>query len=468
MVAHVDYWFSGTIRNYMLAVCRVFCNFYVDTQNKDEKGKAILRRVPCRYATSDRTVASILTGNSSNFMLAAPFMILTLSDVNMARERTQNPSAINNEQPVMRHYDPETNSYTHDRGNGYHVQRLNPAPITLTFELNIFTTNQINKQELIEQIRLIFNPSVDLQLSTNSLDWNWTNILELTNIKYSNLTYPISGSDFDVATLTFKVEGYLDPPAKVNIQKNIQHIITNIHENIEDPTVYAFENCARSESTPGNHLFKIEGDRVQLLDSDKSPSKKTWKQLLDLYGFYEPNVSKFKLRVLYDDRNKNGLEVVGTILIDDDSNMMTWDIDKDTLPEETILPVNGIINGHKQFPKKDLAPAIEGQRYIIIEEPIGSGSQAWGQFKDSDGKDIQQVNVGDIIEYIRGVWVRTFNSLINNEIEYIYNISDKKMYEWNASEGWISLLDGIWPGSRVKLILNPISEEYSIESEEEY
>jgi hypothetical protein len=61
-------------------------------------------------------------------------------------------------------------------------------------------------------------------------------------------------------------------------------------------------------------------------------------------------------------------EIIGTIDYDTtDDRLITYTIDTDTLPSDTLDPVDMIIDPHQRYPGNDLPAVTAGQRYLLIE-----------------------------------------------------------------------------------------------------
>ena len=94
-------------------------------------------------------------------------------------------------------------------------------PLIYLCKLGVWTPNTDTKLQLMEQILVLFNPTIQLQQNTNPFDW--TQIVdELTDIQFNNRTLP-QGVDeqIDVSTLTFTLPIWINPPAKVKRQSII-------------------------------------------------------------------------------------------------------------------------------------------------------------------------------------------------------------------------------------------------------
>ena len=61
-------------------------------------------------------------------------------------------------------------------------------------------------------------------------------------------------------------------------------------------------------------------------------------------------------------------EIVGTIVVDPlDDRILIYDIDPDTLPQNTLNPVDAVINPLTSGPGAGLPAPIIGRRYLIVE-----------------------------------------------------------------------------------------------------
>jgi hypothetical protein len=256
----MDYFYAAQLRQYRLQFIRAFSNFKV---NVGTEAVPELKRVPCRYGDPSRIAQTILQGNSENKMPTTPFISCTVSGLSMAANRRQDPTLVEKVQVNEREYDEESGRYTQDLGNRYTVERYMPVPYDLTMQVDIWTPNLSIKEQLIEQIMMLFNPSVDFQTSNNPLDWTFLSYIEMQeSITWSSRSIPI-GTDnpIDVMTMTFKVPIWINPPAKVKRQAIIQQIVTDIIQGYKgqyDWEWSEYEFMSRIITTPGDHSIRLE------------------------------------------------------------------------------------------------------------------------------------------------------------------------------------------------------------------
>ena len=257
----MQYWYSAQLRQYRLQFIRAFSNFSVMT-GTGVNGTSQLVRVPCQYGDPSRVAANIVRGNSENKILPTPFITCYISSLAMAPERRTDPQLTRSIQVNERKYDGQTGAYTNEIGNRYTVERYMPVPYNLTMQVDIWTNNLDIKEQLLEQILVLYNPAIDVQTSTNPLDWTvLTTITMKDNIVWTSRSIPV-GTDnpIDVASMSFEIPIWINPPAKVKKQSIIQEIITNIVEGSIDSSAMEWNDyqlLSRNITTPENAVIKV-------------------------------------------------------------------------------------------------------------------------------------------------------------------------------------------------------------------
>lgn len=258
----MNYFFASQLRQYRLQFIRAFSNFYV---NFGTDTAPDLRRVPCRYGDPSRIAQSIVQGNSENKMPSCPFISCIVDGIAMSPSRRQDPLLVDKVQVNERKYDEDRQRYSQDIGNRYTVERVMPVPYDLTMQVDIWTSNLNQKEQLIEQIFMLYNPAIEFQTSVNPLDWTFLSYIEMQeNITWSSKSIPVGTENpIDVLTLTFKVPIWINPPAKVKKQSIIEEIITDIIQGSKEPNDWQwseYEFLSRTITTPGNYTIGLEYD----------------------------------------------------------------------------------------------------------------------------------------------------------------------------------------------------------------
>lgn len=447
-MANMEFWYDAQIARYLTQLIRVFSHFKVrEYHNGEEK----LSRVPVRYGDSSRMVASILRNNSENTINSAPFMAVTINTLQPARDRVHDPMNVDTKQVAERDFDPVSRSYTSQQGNLYTTQRYMPVPYNLTIQMDLWTTNTDTKLQLLEQILVLFNPSIQLQSNSNPLDWTSVFEVELTDIAWSSRSIPAGVDEaLDISTLTFAVPIWLSAPAKVKRQSIIQKIIADIHttSSIADlgfSQDFAdffgdVDKVATVVVTPGDFSLLISGAAAQLLNAQGIPE--AWSDLIEMQGKLS-DTSSIKLNITND--SDNDLDViVGSVAANPlDVTKLIFNIDLDTLPSNTLLNVDRIIDPRLNTPGDGVLPSpVAEQRYLITADISAQGYPAW---------DVDAVQ-NDIIQYDGTAWVVVFASSIQSHTEYVTNTYTGKQFKWTG-DGWISSYEGVYNPGFFTLIL---------------
>jgi len=198
-----------------------------DFSYKDGSGE--LRRIPVMYGDITRQVANLLRDNSENKLPSAPRIALYITGLEIDRERTSDSSFVSKVHVRERAYDNAGNEYLNTQGKNYTVERLMPTPYKLVVNADIWSTNTDQKLQIIEQITMLFNPSLEIQTTDNYVDWASLTVVDLENITFTNRTIPAgTENQIDISTLTFSTPIWISPPAKVKRLGVITNIIMNV------------------------------------------------------------------------------------------------------------------------------------------------------------------------------------------------------------------------------------------------
>lgn len=444
---NLDYWYDEQIKRYLLQLVRVFSNFQVREYTSNG---AHYNRVPCRYADASRMVSLILKNNSENVINNSPQITVGIQSLQPARDRTQEPFLQDTTQVAEREWDEQTKSYTSAQGNLYTTKRYMPVPYNLTIQVDIWTTNTDTKMQLLEQILVLFNPSIQLQSNSNPLDWSNVFEVEMTDIQWSSRSIPAGVDEsLDVATLTFAVPIWISPPAKVQRQKIIQRIVNDIHktDNIADlnydSAYYDFFGTIPDDATvivtPNDLLVDISVSGATLVNA--MGQAQVWQDIIEMNGELTAT-SRLELNTL-DDADDLSALIIGTVSKHPtDDTVLQFNIDTDTLPSNTLNNIDRIIDPGNQRPNNGLPVATSGQRYLLTDRIITDFTE-WGGIS---------ANPNDIIEYNGSDWVVTFDSQNVDSQEWVTNDYTTQQYRWTGTE-WISSWQGVYNGGYWRLIL---------------
>jgi hypothetical protein len=352
-------------------------------------------------------------------------------------------------------YNEVTGSYENEVGNVYSIKRHQPVPYTLTMQVDLWTSNTEQKLQILEQILVLFNPTLNIHTSDNPLDWSSLSYVELISSTWSMRTIP-SGIDdiIDISTLTFQLPILINPPAKV--LKNT--VIHTIIDNIEDVTSSDLDSIRAGGSysplftsykiiTLDNYKMKFLVDNAgnataQLLNRDTSATDNNaqilnWVSIFKPYGEFRDSISQIRLKQTTDPSNTAD-DIIGNIVVNTgNSNLLNITLDVDTLPANTQGIVDAVINPQANFPGDGtLTAAADNDRYLLTSDV--AGGSGWGGIIATKH---------DIIQYNGSNWSVVFDASLNGTtVQHITNTTTGDKLKWNGSE-WVNAFEGTYnPG----------------------
>lgn len=434
-----QYFYDSQIRRWLLQFMRLFGGFSVK-MGKDSDGADHFHQVPVRYGDTTRMSQHILRKNSENTILSVPAISCYISELLPNAERRMNPTFQDTVQVFEKRFDKPTGTYQDKVGETYSLDRHSPIPYDLTLTVDIWTSNTEQKLQLLEQILLLFNPSINLQSSQNPYDWTSLAVVELINITWTARAIPQGTDDIiDVASLIFQLPIFLTPPARVKRQTLIHSILTNIGADYAfiDDIVINGNYQSRKWITFKDRHIRVTGDAIQLLNTNNTAldletgENLNWKLHFDNYGGINEGITEIRLKLGNID---TPLEVIVKVeVVPGNVNILSYDIDTATLPTNTITIINGVIDPTNGAPGGASIPiAAIGQRYLLTTAIPQAG--LWGSL-------IADAN--DIIEYNGTAWVLSFDASAFIGTGYTVNANTLKKLFFNGTE-WILAVEGIF------------------------
>ncbi len=466
----MDFFYDGQIRRYVTQFMRVFIGF------KYQSGDGDQRHVPVMYGDLSRQVASIIKENSENKLLTVPRVSCYISGLELDTSRLSDASFVSKMHVRERAYDQFDVAgnpiYEDYQGASYTVERLMPTPYKLSMKADIWTSNTDQKLQLVEQILVLFNPSLEIQTTDNYIDWTSLSVVDLKSVNFSSRTIPQgTESDIDICTIECEMPIYITPPAKVKRLGVVQNIIMNIFNNQGD--VQDIQNLVYNGAPPvnvrqtsgnfgvlllksnngvsNNYNLSIldQNEAVKTVEDDipqKQGKRIDWFTILAQYESYRPGISKVAFL------QPSGYEIQGTFVVNEiDSTYLLVTIDEK--PSNTIISgrttVDAIIDPNKFNPKQ----AVTGTRYLILDDittagrthdgeqdnnyntgNIVPGVYAWGNF---------QASTNDIIEWNGTSWNIVFDADSSNNTlpTYVQNLKTGIQYRWDG-EQWLKSFEG--------------------------
>lgn len=443
-----QFFYDSQIRRFLLQFAKIFSEWYV-TKGKDPAGNDILVRVPVMYGDQSRQAATIIANNSASNLPSAPMITYYISGLEYDQRRTQDPTFVDKLNVRQRAYNQSTQSYETTQGQAFTVERLMPVPYTLRITVDFWTTNYNQKLELIEQLGTLFNPALEIQSTDNFIDWTSLSVVYQDGLTFSSRSIPMGNNNpIDVMSWKFYMPIWLSTASKLKKYGVIQKIIASIFRG---STLEATQDedlliGTRQKITPYGYKVLLLNNTLQLLPANQtfnppnsdlslptSPNTSIyWPSLLNVYGAYRPGISQIWLQNEYMDT-----EIVGTIVVDPlDDRILIYNIDPDTLPQNTLDPVDAVINPLTSGPNAGLPAPTLGRRYLVVENvgSEGATTTAWGNLV---------ANANDIIEYDGADWIVAFDSTTATSIEYVTNLTTNVQYRFLYEDDvWMKSIEG--------------------------
>jgi hypothetical protein len=460
------FFYDEQIRRFLLQFARIFSNFQVEYGRNEEGTAHTLIRVPVRYGDATRQAQTILQENSASGMPATPLMTFYISGLDYDRPRMQEPYFVSKINVRQRTYDEAANSYETTQGNAFTIERLMPVPYKLTLKLDIWTSNTNQKMQILEQMLVLFNPSLEIQSTDNYIDWTSLSIVELESTQWTTRVIPQGTENpIDIATLTFTLPIWISSPAKVKKLGVVERIIAQMFDAQGDASNAVLDNDlllgTRQVITPYSYQVLLIGNRLQALTQpavvqppnesldppESPPSNLMWQSVVGAYGVLRPGISYVRLE------QEDGSEIIGTVAYDPtDDRFMLFDLDEDTAPANTLPPINAVINPLLSGPGDGLDSSLIGQRYLLTEDTGSFSTNSPTAWQGTQGEPLV-AEANDIVEFDGYRWIVVFdrNSSPDN-IQYVTNLTTSIQYKW-VNNMWVKSYEGLYPGGQWSLVL---------------
>ena len=448
-----QFFYDNQIRRFLIQFAKIF-SYWEVTKGKDPAGNEILVRVPIMYGDSSRQASTIIANNSASNLPSAPLITYYISGLEYDQRRTQDPTYVDKINVRQRTFNTETGQYETVQGQAFTVERLMPVPYTLRITVDFWTTNYQQKLELIEQLGTLFNPSMEIQSTDNFIDWTSLSVVYQDGLTFSSRTIPQgTANPIDVMSWKFYMPIWLSNAAKLKKMGVIEKVIASIFKGtaLQDIQNDDLLLGTRQKITPYGYKILLMGNRLQLVPADNSnfvsnislnypeppDTSLYWTSLLNVYGTVRPGISQIWLQNPY-----MNTDIVGTIVPDPtDDRLLIYDIDTDTLPQNTLSPVNSVVNPLVSGPNAGLPGPVNGVRYLLVESigSAGSPTIAWGDLI---------ANANDIVEYdaTSASWYVSFDSQVSTTVEYVTNLTTSIQYRYTPDGVWMKSYEG-WYGS---------------------
>jgi|TARA_B110000977_G_scaffold80430_1_gene107678 hypothetical protein len=459
------HFYDGQVRRYITQLMRIVSNFPV----KDGKDKETI--VPVMYGDLTRQVANIIRDNSENKLPSAPRMSVYITALELDKDRLTDASYTRSVNVRERAYDSEAGEYLNSQGANYTVERLIPTPYMMRANVDIWSSNTDQKLQILEQLLVLFNPSLEIQTTDNFIDWTSITVVNLENVQFTNKSIPVGvDSEIDIATLTFSVPIYISPPTKVKKMGVITNVITSmfdetrgtIEQGVSTPEVNQYDDVPKAgaqvnefgkkaatdiadQMANANYLnygVYIEGVSAKLI-SRGVVGGVNWNKIFEaMPGNYLADVSKIHLT----NNNNSSNTITGTISLNPfNDNVVNVNWDSDSFPQDTVIDgrtsIDYIIDPTNFDPT---GIKTSGVRLLLLDD-VGnvSAAQVSAAWKNTDASGLV-AKANDIVEWNGTKWIIVFDASATTNVAYTTNLNTSVQYRFTDGE-WLLSVDGEYP-----------------------
>ncbi len=248
-----DYYYDEQMRSYIVQFAAVFAGIKVMVGwNEDTEPRLI--QVPIKNASMDRVVGHIKSDNTQNKPIRLPIMSFHLSGIDQAPDRRKGIGMIKRNT-----YMPTGGVFPDDLTV---IEQRQPVPYMAQFELAIWTSNQDQHMQIVEQILTLFDPIIQIQTTDEVFDTTRLTTLELVDVRLDE-TIP-QGSDRRLiqTRMGFLVPIYLS--TAVSVRKNyIKDIYLRIGAIGSDVT-NSYEIIADLDAQGAEYEKVFDGDDIDI------------------------------------------------------------------------------------------------------------------------------------------------------------------------------------------------------------
>jgi hypothetical protein len=244
-----SYYYNEQFKRTITQFSSIFAGLEVRT-GKSFDGTVHTMEVPVRYGSIDRVVAAVSNGFTQNKLMTLPIMSTYLLEVDLAPERRKGVG-MTERKTIM----PQGGLFPNDLKV---MERYMPIPYDLTFELAIYASNMDQMFQIVEQLLIVFDPTLQIQTNDSPYDWSRQTNVELTSIQQEE-NYPMGAEKrMIVWTMNFRMETWISPP--IDIKDNLVKKIIIRFGDLEGFTLDEYDSNGELMPFAGDLLGEVVMD----------------------------------------------------------------------------------------------------------------------------------------------------------------------------------------------------------------
>ena len=276
-----------------------------------------------------------------------------------------------------------------------------------------------------------------------------SNVVSGTNTLFNSSLY--AGSTLYYNAVELGQVANVISNTQVRLTANTSSNVANVGYNLYNPI--SSGNCIvlsvdGDTVTTSNLITANAGARIVFNgETYKHGIDEPWRNLVNVYGNLTNGSSQIKFELSDAD------EIVGTVAYNPvDDTVLLWTPDIDTLPSNTLAPINAIIDPYSSRPNKDLQDLVNGTRYLLVNDYISpDGEQPTYNWNGADDTPLEAY-ANDIIQYNGQHWIVSFDSRNTPVVNYVTNMTTGVQYRWSSTT-WSKSYEGFYEAGKWQLIL---------------
>lgn len=248
------YYYDSQIKRYLIQVMNVFKGLHVMVGKNDTSEERLIQ-VPIHYGSRDRVVQHILGGNTQNKPIRLPVMSAYMSGLDIDTSLMKGKMVQRSQT-----YLPRGGVIPDDLTV---VKQYMPIPYKMNVELSVYCSNQEQQFQILEQLLMLFDPSLQIQTSDADFDWTKITTVKLENIRFEENYPPAIERRMIQTSLDFSLPIWIAPPTALKkeiVNKILFRISTIDYTNSVEDIVAEFDAMNLEYETLFDANVQINGD----------------------------------------------------------------------------------------------------------------------------------------------------------------------------------------------------------------
>jgi len=202
----LPYYYNSQIKSRITSFMAIFAGLRVSTGIRSDGTKKMLT-VPIRYGDADKVVANLKADATQNSLIKIPLISAVYNEIQLD-DSLRKGISVERRQTYM----PSGGLFPDDINV---VHQMMPVPYRLFMEIAIYTSNTEQQLQILEQLLVLFDPTLQLQTNDKVFDWTKITTVKLESVGLEN-NYPI-GPDKNIRLVKLQVSFpiYLSIPSNL-------------------------------------------------------------------------------------------------------------------------------------------------------------------------------------------------------------------------------------------------------------